>query len=1553
MCSSGKHSVLFFLLLLLIEIPALMASDNLTVLVNQPGTLVIEITIDTLTANNGAIYTTPNLSKEIRSGYPILPVIKDVLVGVPASTSMEIYTDKGMVLDDLVPVTADREQAKGIDFVFEATTWDGSKYPENIVLLSSKGEIQGHASSAISIFPAQIKGAKLTWYKSITVKLTWAVQENYTPQLFSTSDFSEIKSKITPSLKKQSNISSYQLNENLVRLAVAQDGWYKVTYSELADSGIAVKKIDPTTFQVFNQEDETLILVEGEEDKSFNNNDYIIFKGEKAPPPAGVTYQNNFYTDENVYWLTWGMERGARYISESGYPNLSEDKVLQPVSYRHREHIEEDQYFSRLSSMNTHQQWDTFDHFFMEPAINAGTSRYFTFILPYPYSTSASEFEATLEIQGITSGNHILQAYINNTKIASATWSEQAIYQITEDKNLTLTNDILEAGDNILMLTLDGSDPDNQYDQVYLNWLEIEYDRKYQAYDDEIIFSRDSELDLTTQFEINGFSNNTIFVFKENTSRIRDFLIVWDSGTNSNKIVFQDYLESNNTIYHAFTNDRLLTVKSLHQVEPLTDIISNSKNEYLVIAPDSFRVILEPLVQYHDGSFINIDDIYRSYSGGVLSPYAIKDFFTNIYDNSSTLPKIVLLGMQGGLFGWEGIFRAWDCYIPAMKIQTEKWGAASSDFWYSLVDGDDLIPEFAIGRFPAKNIQELELMVDKTMQLLENEPENWHNQLLMIAGYEETFKNQSETMLAAIINHGFFPKRLYIDKYSEGGIFFGSTDTLIKHFNDGLLYINFLGHGGGAVWGDRSLLTVDDLDYLSNSGKTPFVTSMTCFTGDVTNSSALGRQLMQHSNGGVSAWFGSSGVGWIENDFLLLQPLQDYLFNNPAASIGEAITKAKIQYYSTNYTYPDIAISQIYQFNLSGDPGLILPWATKTNIAVDKANPEPGDQIQFDFAATAIDSVRYQLFDNNNYPVSHYPKFSVGNNSIVIPDTLDSGDYKMILSWQTNNELFRATQSLAISGDLVEITQIKPLSPTSLDSIEVFTQIATNSTVQSVLLWLNGGQYSEMATTDGLNYFLPTPVPPQIAGSNLSLRCKAIDTDSTVYWSDYYSVSIPQLPAYSIDGLELNIDDGVYLSAAISNSTTGTGQVITTFQRAVSGNWITLGYDTLSFSGPEKTTTGIGCALPIGTHAYRVFTTSEYGKYDDTSTTAITTDVFWITPELGTTTDLVNAGPVGIDGFNLEILPGETTANCALRIDPKDSITYNNQGGLDYSTIDSIYSVIGIECNTRLEFSGHWQLNNTLPDSIDLYQYFPEREIWLPLETGQTTGNLLEFSATLPTELAFMTSSDQQQPVLEATINGQRILNNSYLNKSPYINLLAQDDNGIDHRESAIQIWLNNSPVINPDLIHNTGTTNTLTIQYTPSLTSGDTSLAFLIRDASNNASDTLELNFIVSEKLHLIDYGNFPNPFTDQTRFAFELTETVDQFSLDIYTVSGRRIRRLTQGSTLTDLDPRIGAYHEIIWDGRDDKGDFVANGVYFYQIKIKKDKTKIERRGKIAKAR
>ncbi len=69
--------------------------------------------------------------------------------------------------------------------------------------------------------------------------------------------------------------------------------------------------------------------------------------------------------------------------------------------------------------------------------------------------------------------------------------------------------------------------------------------------------------------------------------------------------------------------------------------------------------------------------------------------------------------------------------------------------------------------------------------------------------------------------------------------------------------------------------------------------------------------------------------------------------------------------------------------------------------------------------------------------------------------------------------------------------------------------------------------------------------------------------------------------------------------------------------------------------------------------------------------------------------------------------------------------------------------------------------------------------------------------------------------------------------------------------------------------------------------------------------------------------HGNYPNPFNPSTAFRFSLAEP-GRVSLAIYDVSGRRVRQLMEGAM------PIGE-HEIVWDGRDDKGGRSASGVYF----------------------
>jgi hypothetical protein len=70
----------------------------------------------------------------------------------------------------------------------------------------------------------------------------------------------------------------------------------------------------------------------------------------------------------------------------------------------------------------------------------------------------------------------------------------------------------------------------------------------------------------------------------------------------------------------------------------------------------------------------------------------------------------------------------------------------------------------------------------------------------------------------------------------------------------------------------------------------------------------------------------------------------------------------------------------------------------------------------------------------------------------------------------------------------------------------------------------------------------------------------------------------------------------------------------------------------------------------------------------------------------------------------------------------------------------------------------------------------------------------------------------------------------------------------------------------------------------------------------------------------------NHPNPFNPSTMIRFGLPGSAP-VALRVYDVSGAVVRTLADAT-------RAAGEHEIVWDGRDDRGAIVAAGVYFYRL-------------------
>lgn len=96
--------------------------------------------------------------------------------------------------------------------------------------------------------------------------------------------------------------------------------------------------------------------------------------------------------------------------------------------------------------------------------------------------------------------------------------------------------------------------------------------------------------------------------------------------------------------------------------------------------------------------------------------------------------------------------------------------------------------------------------------------------------------------------------------------------------------------------------------------------------------------------------------------------------------------------------------------------------------------------------------------------------------------------------------------------------------------------------------------------------------------------------------------------------------------------------------------------------------------------------------------------------------------------------------------------------------------------------------------------------------------------------------------------------------------------------------------------------------------------------DGAFDYSGTIQLLTTPPEHHNL--QQNFPNPFNPETMICYELAKD-DVVTVAIFDILGNKVR------TLVDSSQNMG-YHEMKWDGTDERGQRLASGVYVVQLNI-----------------
>jgi hypothetical protein len=199
----------------------------------------------------------------------------------------------------------------------------------------------------------------------------------------------------------------------------------------------------------------------------------------------------------------------------------------------------------------------------------------------------------------------------------------------------------------------------------------------------------------------------------------------------------------------------------------------------------------------------------------------------------------------------------------------------------------------------------------------------------------------------------------------------------------------------------------------------------------------------------------------------------------------------------------------------------------------------------------------------------------------------------------------------------------------------------------------------------------------------------------------------------------------------------------------------------------------------------------------------------------------------------------------------------------------------------------------------------------------------------------FYVRPDTTTPTITLTFDGNDILDGDYIAPNPVIEIELNDESLLPITEpGSVLLYLNDDLIPSDTSIISYSFSETnpkVTVNFTPAFPDGDYTIKVLWKNSEGNIVDSsgVEKYFQVSSEAQLLYVYNYPNPTSGETYFTFKLTQIPENISIKIFTIAGRRIKEINLASSELKFD-----FNKIYWDGRDEDGDPIANGVYIYKV-------------------
>ena len=494
---------------------------------------------------------------------------------------------------------------------------------------------------------------------------------------------------------------------------------------------------------------------------------------------------------------------------------------------------------------------------------------------------------------------------------------------------------------------------------------------------------------------------------------------------------------------------------------------------------------------------------------------AVKNYIQNAYQNWDNPPEIVgLIGDTGGDY--------------SIGYFTENWSGYSGegDLPYSLLDGDDYLPEVYIGRISVNSSSELSNVINKALvyerAIYLSSDSDWYERAALCG-------DPSSSGQSTIITNEYVANIL--DSYGfediRGNYGNGNYDSWLENeLEAGCLYMNYRGYYGASGFGSS------EINGANNSYKTPFAVFITCGTGGFSGTS-LSEELyragsVSNPKGAIAAvGTATTGTHTLFNNIVNMG-IYDGIFPKGITNAGGAMASGRL---SLLWTYPSDPNNWVGIFshwtNLIGDPALELwtdtpsemsanfvssiDWGTNfidvhvsddtglgvknAKITLLKGDDEIFKTVKTDFYGNATIDLDYvsdgtvllTVTKKNFKPIEGY--FNIVTDALIV--NVDNSNINII---DNNSEHTAGNNDGAINPGETVIIEIPLVNLGSETAYSLQANLSTNSELINIVNNVN--QYGDLLSSDssyGSAFYLVSFSENFIHSSEYELRLDITD----------------------------------------------------------------------------------------------------------------------------------------------------------------------------------------------------------------------------------------------------------------------------------------------------------------------------------------------------------------------------------------------------------------------------------------------------------------------------